>query len=88
MAQGAKLFLPLYSLFQQGNILVKKNKPEGAKMWQKDVINMAANRILVVEDDRGILDAVSLNLRYVGYDYKSFDDGAEAADYLGVWVHR
>ena len=51
-------------------------------MWQKDVINMAANRILVVEDDRGILDAVCLNLRYVGYDYKSFDDGAEAADYL------
>ena len=40
------------------------------------------NRILIVEDDRGISDAVSLNLQFVGYDYMAFDDGAKAAAYL------
>ena len=40
---------------------------------------MAANRILIVEDDHGISDTVALNLRYVGYECIVFDDGAEAA---------
>lgn len=44
---------------------------------------MAANRILIVEDDHGISDTVALNLRYVGYECAVFDDGAEAAAALG-----
>ena len=40
---------------------------------------MAANRILLVEDDRAIADAVALNLRTVGYEVSAFDDGSEAA---------
>lgn len=43
---------------------------------------MAANRILFIEDDKGISDAVSLNLQYAGYEFKVFDDGAAAARYL------
>ena len=43
---------------------------------------MAANRILIVEDDSGIADTVALNLRYVGYDYLVFDDGKKAVAYL------
>lgn len=45
---------------------------------------MAANRILIVEDDRAIADSVALNLKYVGYEYIVFDDGQKAADYLGT----
>ena len=40
------------------------------------------NRILIVEDDKGISDALALNMQFVGYDYMVFADGAEAADYL------
>jgi DNA-binding response OmpR family regulator len=40
---------------------------------------MAENRILVVEDDKGISDTVALNLRYVGYEVMTFDDGNAAA---------
>jgi DNA-binding response OmpR family regulator len=40
------------------------------------------NRILIVEDDKGISDAVALNMQFVGYDYMVFSDGKEAADYL------
>ena len=40
---------------------------------------MAANRILLVEDDHAIADAVALNLRTVGYEVSAFDDGGEAA---------
>ncbi len=43
---------------------------------------MPVNRILIVEDDHSIADAVALNLRYVGYDYMVFYDGAEAAKHL------
>lgn len=43
---------------------------------------MAANRILVVEDDASISSAVALNLRLAGYEYRVFDDGAQAAKYL------
>lgn len=43
---------------------------------------MAANRILIVEDDPAIAEAVGLNLRYVGYEYMLFDNGKVAADYL------
>lgn len=45
---------------------------------------MAANRILIVEDDSSIADAVALNLKYVGYEYMVFDDGRKAADYLAT----
>ncbi len=43
---------------------------------------MAANRIILVEDDIAIAGNVALNLRYVGYDCICFDDGAKAADYI------
>lgn len=43
---------------------------------------MAANRILLVEDDHAIADAVALNLRTVGYDVVFFDDGGIASDSL------
>lgn len=43
---------------------------------------MAANRILIVEDDPAIAETVALNLRYVGYEYMLFDNGKVAADYL------
>lgn len=48
----------------------------------KESDTMATNRILIVEDDHSIADAVTLNLRYVGYDCMIFYDGAEAAQYL------
>lgn len=40
---------------------------------------MAANRILLVEDDHAIADAVALNLRTVGYEVVAIDDGGQAA---------
>lgn len=40
---------------------------------------MAANRILLVEDDHAIADTVALNLRTVGYEFVAFDDGGLAA---------
>ena len=40
------------------------------------------NRILIVEDDRGIADAVALSLKFAGYDCLAFDDGAQAAAHL------
>lgn len=43
---------------------------------------MAANRILIAEDDKGIADAVTLHLQYSGYDYMAFSDGARAAEHL------
>ena len=43
---------------------------------------MAANRILIVEDDHGISDTIALNLRYVGYECVTFDNGKEAAESL------
>lgn len=43
---------------------------------------MAANRILIVEDDSAIAQSVALNLRYAGYEYMLFDDGKVAADAL------
>ncbi|MBQ6358013.1 MAG: response regulator, partial [Clostridia bacterium] len=40
------------------------------------------NRILLVEDDQAIADAVALNLKIVGYDCVRFEDGRAAADSL------
>lgn len=40
------------------------------------------NRILIVEDDKGISDAIALNMQFVGYDYVVFDDGKKVVDYL------
>ncbi len=42
------------------------------------------NRILIVEDDRAISDAVALNMQFVGYDYMVFDDGEKAASCLAT----
>lgn len=33
------------------------------------------NRILIVEDDHAISDALALNMQFVGYEYAVFDDG-------------
>ena len=41
-----------------------------------------SNRILIVEDDEAIADAVKLNLQVAGYDCTAFDDGRQAADAL------
>jgi two-component system alkaline phosphatase synthesis response regulator PhoP len=43
---------------------------------------MAANRILVVEDDKAISDFIAINLQYTGYEYTVLSDGDEAALYL------
>ncbi len=43
---------------------------------------MAANKILVVEDDRAILELIEINLQVAGYECKTFTDGGEAALYL------
>ena len=40
------------------------------------------NRILIVEDDHAISEAVALNMQFVGYGYAVFDDGKKAADSL------
>lgn len=40
------------------------------------------NRILIIEDDKGISDAVALNMQFVGYDYMVFSDGGKAAEHL------
>ena len=36
------------------------------------------NRILIVEDDHAISDAVALNMQFIGYGYAVFDDGKKA----------
>ena len=33
------------------------------------------NRILIVEDDHAISDAVALNMQFIGYEYAVFDNG-------------
>lgn len=43
---------------------------------------MAANRIMIVEDDGSIAASVALNLKYVGYDALVLDDGQKAAEHL------
>ena len=43
---------------------------------------MSKNRILVVEDDIAIADAITVNLQYSGYEYAVFHDGQEAANAL------
>lgn len=40
------------------------------------------NRILIVEDDAAIAEAIGLNLMLSDYDYKIIDDGAEAVSFL------
>ena len=40
------------------------------------------NRILIVEDDHAISDAVALNMQFVGYEYAVFDNGKKVADSL------
>ncbi|MCH5344542.1 MAG: response regulator transcription factor [Acetatifactor sp.] len=42
------------------------------------------NRILIVEDDNSIAETIALNLKYVGYEYMAFDDGAKAVEYLAA----
>ncbi|MDI6618917.1 MAG: response regulator transcription factor [Clostridiales bacterium] len=43
---------------------------------------MAANRILVVEDEKSISDFISINLQYTGYEYAVLADGDETVAYL------
>lgn len=43
---------------------------------------MAANRILVVEDDKSISDGIAINLQYSGYEYCVLDNGNDVAEYL------
>ena len=43
---------------------------------------MAVNRILVVEDDKGVSDGLITNLQLVGYETVLFGDGREAACFL------
>ena len=40
------------------------------------------NRILVVEDDAAIRDAVLLNMQFAGYETAAYEDGREAAEAL------
>ena len=40
------------------------------------------NRILIVEDDHAIYDAVALNMQFIGYEYAVFDNGKKVADSL------
>ena len=40
------------------------------------------NRILIVEDDHAISDAVALNMQFIGYGYAVFDNGKKVADSL------
>lgn len=42
------------------------------------------NRILIVEDDSSIADTIALNLKFVGYEYKVFNDGDKAAEHLAA----
>lgn len=43
---------------------------------------MPANRLLIVEDDRSIADALSLELRCIGYECVLLRDGKNAYDYV------
>lgn len=43
---------------------------------------MPANRLLIVEDDRSIADALSLELRCIGYECVLLRDGKTAYDYV------
>lgn len=40
------------------------------------------NRLIIVEDDKAIADAVALNLRCIGYECECFYDGSVAAESL------
>ena len=40
------------------------------------------NRLLIVEDDHAISDAVALNMQFIGYEYAVFDNGKKVADSL------
>ena len=40
------------------------------------------NRLIIVEDDTAIADAVALNLRCIGYECECFYDGSAAAESL------
>ncbi len=40
------------------------------------------NRVLIVEDDAAIAEAIGLNLMLSDYEYKILDDGADVAPYL------
>lgn len=60
--------------------------PEVREIWytlgNDSKENAMKNRILVVEDDAAIRDAVLLNLQFADYDAVAFDDGRKAADAL------
>ncbi|MDR0949466.1 MAG: response regulator transcription factor, partial [Lachnospiraceae bacterium] len=39
-------------------------------------------RILIVEDDKAIADGIAMNMEFSGYEYKTFDNGKDVANYL------
>lgn len=43
---------------------------------------MAANRILIVEDDKDIAESIAMNLDYSGYDSLIIDDGIAVVEHL------
>ena len=43
---------------------------------------MAANRMLIVEDDKAISDLIAINLQYTGYEYTVISNGGEAVTCL------
>lgn len=45
---------------------------------------MRKNRILLVEDDKGLSDGIAINLQYVGYDFVTCADGTEAAELVAI----
>ncbi|MDR0948343.1 MAG: response regulator transcription factor, partial [Lachnospiraceae bacterium] len=39
-------------------------------------------RILIVEDDKAIAEGIAINMEFSGYEYKTFDNGMDVANYL------
>ena len=67
-------------------VLLQRDRAKKYEIWYtvitKSEENAMKNRILVVEDDAAIRDAVMLNLQFADYDAVAFDDGRKAADAL------
>jgi DNA-binding response OmpR family regulator len=47
--------------------------------------NAPALRVLVVDDERSIIDVVELGLRYEGFDVRAATTGRDALDHFYVW---
>ena len=66
--------------------MLQRDRAKKYEIWYtvitKSEENAMKNRILVVEDDAAIRDAVLLNLQFSDYETAAFDDGKKAADAL------